>query len=631
MSAIDLLIEKINRLQDICSENNIASKLDLPQIVVIGSQSSGKSSVLENIVGRDILPRGTGIVTKRPLILQLIYNKAEDYAVFNHIPDKKFTNFEEVKNEILAETNRILKSKNDVSAVPITLKYYSSRVLTLTLVDLPGLVRVPTNDQPKDICAKITDMCRRYVMNRNALVLAVSSANTDIANSDALQLAREVDCNYERTIGVLTKVDLMDTGTDVVEVLAGRVINLKLGFVPVVNRSQTDIEKKKDIAAALGDEEKFFASHSSYKKNRMYCGTAYLVLKLHNILHEHIKQCLPELQESINSTMLDAQQRLKELGYSYSSPKEIAMKIISTISQRFSDTLRGNTETKSSELAGGARLSYTLNNHFAGFMSKLNALDNIKDEQIRVLLYNSGGSSPVLFFAQTAFERLSKASVQTLKPHGLKLVSIVLSELVKITREIVDGSVASRYPRLGEKIVGSMARLLKERSETTHRLVEAFVDWNVAHISTKHPDFVRWNELLVKEMEGQGCGKKAETIDFYKNMEGKMVLDSLPSTLRIQGAMSQQEVMEIGIIRSMVTSYFEIIKKIVTDQIPKAIMSELVRKSESQMQETLFRDVYEKEDLNMLISESREIEDERKSLEVAIKALKQAYDIICSL
>jgi vacuolar protein sorting-associated protein 1 len=631
MSTIDLLIERINRLQDICSENNIVNRLSLPQIVVLGSQSSGKSSVLENIVGRDILPRGTGIVTKRPLILQLIHSKTEDYAVFNHIPDKRFSNFEDVRSEIVAETNRVLRSKNDVSALPITLKYYSSKVLTLTLVDLPGLVRIPTNDQPKDICAKITEICRKYVLNKNALILAVSSANTDIANSDALQLAREVDCGYDRTIGVLTKVDLMDAGTDVVDVLAGRVINLKLGFVPVVNRSQTDIEKGKEIAAALRDEEKFFSLHSSYKKNRLYCGTPYLVIKLHNILHEHIKQCLPELQETISSTMADAQARLRELGCSYSSPKEIAMKIISGVSQRFSDMLSGNTEARSNELTGGARLNYTLNNHFGGFINKLGAMDNTRDEQIRVLLYNSGGSSPVLFFAQTAFERLSRGSVQALKPHSLKLVNIVLSELVKITREIVDSSAASRYPRLSERVVGAMVGLLKERSEVAHKLIEAFVDWNIVHINTKHPDFVRWNELLVKEMEGQGTERKAEKIDFYKGAEGRMTLDSLPSTLRIQGAMSKQEMMEIGIIKSMVTSYFEIIKKIVADQVPKAIMSELVRKSELQMQEMLFREIYEKEDLSALMSESREAEDERRNLEATIRALKQAYDIICSL
>ncbi|ADM12492.1 dynamin-like vacuolar protein sorting protein [Encephalitozoon intestinalis ATCC 50506] len=631
MAVMDLLIEKINDLQDICTENNISNRIELPQIVVVGSQSSGKSSVLENIVGRDILPRGTGIVTRRPLILQLIYSKTEDYAVFNHLPETKFTNFEEVKKEIIKETNRILKSKNDVSPLPITLKYYSSKVLTLTLVDLPGLVRVPTNDQPKDICTKITEICRKYVSNRNALILAVSSANTDISNSDALQLAREVDHNYERTIGVLTKVDLMDSGTDVVDILAGRIICLRLGFVPVVNRSQQDIERNKSIQQALKDEEVFFLSHESYKRNRAYCGTGYLITKLHNILHEHIKQCLPELQERINSGMIDAQNNLRDLGNICLSPKENVMRIINTVSKRFSDILSGNIESKGNELMGGARLNYAFNHHFSKFINRLGALDNIHDEQIRALLYNSSGSSSVLLFGHVAFEKLARVSVESFKLHSLKLVSIVFSELVRMIKHIVDVSTASRYPVLGERIIACAIGMFKERCDATHKLVESFVDWNTGYISTRHPDFIRWNEMLSREMEDSVLERKAEKIDFYKGMESKATLDSIPNTLRIRDGLSEQEVIEINMIKSMVESYFEITKKIIVDQVPKAIMCELVKKAENSLQETLFMEIYNREDLDSIASESEEVKLERSRIESMLKALKQAYDIICSL
>lgn len=628
---MDLLIEKINKLQDICTENNISNRMELPQIVVVGSQSSGKSSVLENIVGRDILPRGTGIVTRRPLILQLIHSRSEDYAVFNHLPEVKYTDFDAVKAEITNETNRVLRSKNDVSPQPITLKYYSPRVLTLTLVDLPGLVRVPTNDQPRDICTKIADICRRYVSNRNALILAVSAANTDISNSDALQLAREVDQNYERTIGVLTKVDLMDTGTDVIDVLAGRVICLRLGFVPVVNRSQVDIEKKKGIEQAVRDEEQFFATHESYKKNSGYCGTGYLVSKLHNILYEHIKQCMPDLQERISAGMMEAENSLRDFGSVYLSPKENVMRMINTVSRKFSDVLEGNVECRGNELVGGARLNYTFNHHFSRFVNGLSALDSIQDEQIRTLLYNSSGSSSALLFAHKAFEKLARISIQGFKPHSLKLVNMTFSELVKIARQVVNGCGISRYPTLSNEIVNSLTRMFKERSGETHRLVEAFIDWNVAYISTRHPDFIKWSEILSKELESPAAEKRGERIDFYRNMDKKTTLDSIPSVLRVQGGLSEEECTEIGMVKSMVTSYFEIIKKMVVDQVPKAIMSELVRKSEASIQETLFRDIYSREDLSDISLESEEIRAERDRIETTLRALKQAYDIVCSL
>ena len=79
--------------------------------------------------------------------------------------------------------------------------------------------------------------------------MAVQAANADLANSDALQLAKEVDPKGLRTVGVVTKLDLMDAGTDALDVLEGKVIPLKLGYIGVVNRSQKDIVEKKDISA----------------------------------------------------------------------------------------------------------------------------------------------------------------------------------------------------------------------------------------------------------------------------------------------------------------------------------------------------------------------------------------------
>jgi dynamin 1-like protein len=145
------LIELANKLQDVFSTISSSDGLDLPQIVVVGSQSSGKSSVLENVVQRDFLPRGSGIVTRRPLVLQLITLKdaaARDYAEFLHI-DKRFHDFNEVRGEIEKETTRIAGQNKGISRMPIHLKIYSSKVLNLTVVDLPGLTKV--SYRPLDI------------------------------------------------------------------------------------------------------------------------------------------------------------------------------------------------------------------------------------------------------------------------------------------------------------------------------------------------------------------------------------------------------------------------------------------------------------------------------------------------
>ena len=101
-----------------------------------------------------------------------------------------------------------------ISKKPISLKVYSPHVLNLTLVDLPGLTKVPIGDQPSDIEDQVREMILEYIRPSNTIVLAVTPANQDLANSDALKLARTVDKEGDRTIGVITKLDLMDQGTD---------------------------------------------------------------------------------------------------------------------------------------------------------------------------------------------------------------------------------------------------------------------------------------------------------------------------------------------------------------------------------------------------------------------------------
>lgn len=140
------LIPLLSRLQEVFALSG-TSPLALPQIVVIGGQSSGKSSVLEALVGRDFLPRGVGIVTRRPLILQLTPRtpsdpESQDWAEFAHAPGKRFKDFDLVRAEIERETVRVCGTNGGVSPLPILLRIHVEGALPLTLVDTPGMARV---------------------------------------------------------------------------------------------------------------------------------------------------------------------------------------------------------------------------------------------------------------------------------------------------------------------------------------------------------------------------------------------------------------------------------------------------------------------------------------------------------
>ena len=105
----------------------------------------------------------------------------------------------------------------------------------------------------------------QYIMPRSAIIMAVCPANNDIANADALKWAKKADPLGERTIGVLTKIDIMDEGTNASDIIRGLVYRLKLGFIPVVCRSQKDIIQGKQIEEALLHEENFFKTHEAYQ------------------------------------------------------------------------------------------------------------------------------------------------------------------------------------------------------------------------------------------------------------------------------------------------------------------------------------------------------------------------------
>lgn len=253
------------KLQDAFNIINAKNSIELPQIVVLGAQSTGKSSVLESIVGRDFLPRGSGIVTRCPLVLQLrrikvegededkirerdINSMREEYGEFLHKKGELFYDFEEIRNEIVQQTNRTAGINKGISMEPISLTIYSPHVVDLTMVDLPGMTKVPVKGQPQDIEEQIRKVTYKFIAPPNALILALTAANTDLANSDALQMARTVDPDGERTIGVVTKIDLMDEGTDAIDLLQGNIYPLKLGYYGVKCRSQQQINDQITIA-----------------------------------------------------------------------------------------------------------------------------------------------------------------------------------------------------------------------------------------------------------------------------------------------------------------------------------------------------------------------------------------------
>ncbi|XP_013991451.1 dynamin-1 isoform X7 [Salmo salar] len=486
------LIPLVNKMQDAFSAIGQNSQLDLPQIAVVGGQSAGKSSVLENFVGKDFLPRGSGIVTRRPLVLQLI-NCPTEYAEFLHCKGKKFTDFDEVRGEIEAETDRITGQNKGISPVPINLRVYSPHVLNLTLVDLPGMTKVPVGDQPADIEQQIRDMLYQFVTKDNCLLLAVSPANSDLANSDALKIAKEVDPQGQRTIGVITKLDLMDEGTDAREILENKLLPLRRGYIGVVNRSQKDIDGKKDITAAMAAERKFFLTHPGYRHLAERMGTPYLQKTLNQQLTNHIRDTLPGLRAKLQSQLLSIEKEVEE--YKNFRPDDPSRKtkallqMVQQFSVDFEKRIEGSgDQIDTAELSGGARINRIFHERFPFELVKMEFNEKELRKEISYAIKNIHGIRTGLFTPDMAFETIVKRQIGKIKEPCQKCVDMVISELVNTVRQCTQK--LAQYPMLREEMEKIVTQHIRDRESRTKDQVMLLIDIELAYMNTNHEDFI---------------------------------------------------------------------------------------------------------------------------------------------
>ncbi|NXE93086.1 MX protein, partial [Menura novaehollandiae] len=332
----------------------IEKDLSLPAIAVIGDQSSGKSSVLEALSGV-ALPRGNGIVTRCPLELKLKrlpHTQAWQGKIRYRNVALELRNASEVDRAIRQAQDVVAGPGGAISGELISLEIRSPDVPDLTLIDLPGIARVAMGDQPKDIGDQIKMLLKRIIGCKETLNLVVVPCNVDIATTEALKMAQEVDPSGERTLGILTKPDLLDRGTEesVIKILQNRVIPLKKGYMIVKCRGQQDIHNKLTLAAAIQQEKNFFESHKHFRilMEEGKATVPHLAEKLTNELVKHIIKTLPTLESQIRETLHKTLQDLQK--YNRGTPRTESEKLffltdlIKLFNQDISQTMRGEEQ-----------------------------------------------------------------------------------------------------------------------------------------------------------------------------------------------------------------------------------------------------------------------------------------------
>ncbi|XP_047335208.1 dynamin-related protein 5A [Impatiens glandulifera] len=540
------LISLVNKLQRACTalgdngeESSLPTLWDaLPSIAVVGGQSSGKSSVLESAVGKDFLPRGAGIVTRRPLVLQLHrIDEGREYAEFMHLPRKRFTDFAAVRKEISDETDRETGRSKQISSVPIYLSIFSPNVVNLTLIDLPGLTKVAVDGQSDSIVQDIENMVRSFIEKPNCIILAISPANQDLATSDAIKISREVDPTGERTFGVLTKIDLMDQGTDAVEILEGKAYKLKFPWIGVVNRSQADINKNTDMIAARRREQEYFSSTPVYSHLTHRMGSEHLgkVLSMH--LEQVIKSRIPGLQSLISKTIIELETELSRLGKPVATDAGGKLYMIMEICRVFDGIFKEHLD---GIRPGGERIYSVFDNQLPAALKRLQFDKHLSMENVRKLITEADGYQPHLIAPEQGYRRLIESSLVTIKgpaESAVDAVHAILKELVH--KSISETMELKQYPSLrvevGNAAVESLDRMKEESRRATLQLVEMEYNYLTVDFFRKLPQdvekggnpthsiFDRYNDSYLRRI--------GSTVLSYVNMVCASLRNSVPKSI----------------------------------------------------------------------------------------------------
>ncbi len=613
------LINLIDQLRD-CGVNEY---IKLPRICSLGTQSSGKSSVLESIVGLDFLPRGDGVVTRRPLELRLCHiNHGEPWAVFEEVKGEKFTDFNKVRETIESLTDKVCVGEKNIVDQPIVLNVYSQTCPDLTLVDLPGVTRVPVGKQPKNIEEITKNMAKRYVSDPLTIILCVIAANSDIATSDGLKLAKEIDTGGVRTIGVLTKLDIMDTGTDARKALLNEEIPLKLGYVGVKNRSKQDLVNKLPMSEMVKKEREFFRTHPVYKNMPQgYLGTNVLIQKLTKIYFKIIRENLPRIIKAINDRMKQAEEELASLGNPMPIDDAGKMSLLWTMLNEYCEIFRNVLKGKYNKRIqflkdeGGYKIKILYKKLLEDFTGDFKATAGYTDENINYALTIHEGDSIPGFPSVDAFTYLLKPQLERLKEPIEECFTEVYQYIDFLSGKILERTFA-RFPQIINDMGDFINNFLVEVKDKCKYIVDSVVDMEINYLFTNDYEYLnnfttfipKNQNRNVQNNTGNNNQNNINNNNNYEPIDAKNIF--------------------IKEIRNRIEAYFKLIVRNLRDSIPKIIGNNLVKEIEDNMQIQLYNQLYKSNEMVALLSEPEHIAERRRDLTELIRVMRNAQKVI---
>lgn len=565
----DREVQMICDIQELLSKIGFTSKLNLPTIIVLGSQSSGKSSVLEHIAGKDFLPRGQGIVTRRPVIIQKLIDPTanQDYAILADFPNQRITDFEVVRNSLQQKMDEAARSELGISSDPVVVKIFVRSGVTISMIDMPGLTKIALQGQSANFPSLIEEINKTYIQNPNSIILAISPANVDVANSDALRLAKDFDPEGLRTIGVFTKMDLIEDPNTVKKAFEGRAYPLKNGYFGIICRNQKDIKARVAISQAILNEAVFFKKNQLFYEHQEFCGIPSLNYKLNRFLLLKIKESVPYVKSTLQMNIVqkeEAYQNFRKVNDLYKSQaySALLLNLVNTFVGNLSSALRGgvsNVKVKD-KLYGGAKITMVFEGEFQRRLFGVNIFERIKDDEIYWIIKNSSGLQQNVYFNNDAFEVLAKKQVLELKSPAFECLNTVADEVKNISRDILNEmKELQMFDQINRFIFSAMEDYMTRFVAETKTAVEIYFKVQSGSINQKHPAFVA-NRNGILDGSHNGEPKQRGPSGFFDFLK--------PSNN--SGNSNQKDVV---MMKNVLTAYNNVIKNDVFDFTQKAIVS----------------------------------------------------------
>jgi len=561
------LIDIANKLSSLYSNKSIK----IPQLVVVGTQSAGKSSVLNAITQMDILPTGKNMVTRTPIKLELIYNNKSGIQIqFGYYTDGIFKKYNEFNLTELTSENELMIRENieeftkkyagqdkGISFKEIVIKIVSQDVPNLTLIDLPGLVMVACTDQgqPEDIKEQIRELIKHYIIQENTIIMGVLPARCDIEVDSALELIKQYDPKGERTIGILTKIDLMNENSDISNYLTNDISNdLKLhyGYFAVKNKNKPELTYKQNNVL----ECEYFNNHSIYSKlDKSKMGITNLSIYLSNILLGQIKKLIPNIQSQLVEKLMIVNKELDKLGTHIDVDENNKNFIMNLYISSFIQTYREALENFSNSLNYGRQIK-DIFVQYRDLLKSTDPLKDINDNKLADIIKDSEGNH--MYFQMSTIQILEKClvdnqikSIHTLKNPSLVCVEHIYNLLLKILNNILNIDNFSKYPKLKLLVLQQSTELINISKEHVIKKIDDLIHTEEAYIWTESEMFRKGFEEIgtIEKCSVQNIKKIIyiyfdTVIDTFKNVVPKIIM--LNMIKNVENNMSHQLTKEIS-------------------------------------------------------------------------------------